>query len=141
MMIELLVATLMVLTTVLIHTMGVLLLGRLARMEQREELSLGISPFSFAGVTMIMAVVLGLFVLHGLEIWLYAALYLQLGAIGSLREAVYFSTQTYAAIGYSDNAIADGWRLVGAIEGINGLLLLGWSTAFFVTVMRRLGRE
>lgn len=141
MMIELLVATFMVLATVFIHTMGVLLLGRLARLEQREEMNLGISPFSFAGVTMIMTVVLGLFVLHGLEIWLYAALYLQLGAIGSLREAVYFSTQTYAAIGYSDNAIADAWRLVGAIEGINGLLLLGWSTAFFVTVMRRLGRE
>ncbi len=141
MMIELLVATVMVLATVFIHTMGVLLLGRLARLEQREELNLGISPFSFAGVTMIMTVVLGLFVLHGLEIWLYAALYLQLGAISSLREAVYFSTQTYAAIGYSDNAIADAWRLVGAIEGINGLLLLGWSTAFFVTVMRRLGRE
>ena len=45
------------------------------------------------------------------------------------------------------NAAADGgdaldpeWRLVAAIEGVNGIILLGWSTAFFVTGMRRLGR-
>jgi hypothetical protein len=30
---------------------------------------------------------------------------------------------------------------VSAIEGINGLLLLGWSTAFFVTIVTRLGRR
>jgi hypothetical protein len=35
--------------------------------------------------------------------------------------------------------MAQGWRLVSAIEGMNGVLLLGWSTAFFVTVVARLG--
>ena len=28
-----------------------------------------------------------------------------------------------------------------AIEGINGILLLGWSTAFFVSLMARMGRR
>lgn len=136
--IELLVATMMVLLTVFMHTVGLLLLGRLTRYEAREEQKLFIQPYSFAGAVLTMTVVLGLFVLHGLEIWLYAALYLELDAIDGLREAVYFSTQAYAAIGFGDEALAPQWHLVAGIEGINGVILLGWSTAFFVTVMRRL---
>lgn len=137
---ELLVATLMVTLTVAIHAIGLLLLGRLTRYEAQEENKLFIRPLSLAGVALTAAVVLGLFVLHGVEIWLYAALYMELGAVtGGLREAVYFSTQTYAAIGFGDDALNPAWRLVAAIEGINGVILLGWSTAFFVTVMRRLG--
>ena len=138
---ELAVATVMVLATVLMHAIGLLLLGKLVRFGAREEELLGIHPLSVRGLLVIVGVVLGLFVLHGSEIWLYASLYLELDAITGLRHAVYFSTQTYAAIGYGDDAIAPAWKLVAAIEGINGLLLLGWSTAFFVTVMGRLGRD
>ena len=137
--VELVVATMMVTLTVFMHAVGLLLLGRLTRYEAREEEKLFIQPLSLAGVVLTTTVVLGLFVLHGLEIWLYAALYLELGAVtGGLREAVYFSTQTYAAIGFGDEALDPAWHIVAAIEGINGVLLLGWSTAFFVTVMRRL---
>jgi hypothetical protein len=81
-----------------------------------------------------------LFALHGLEIWMYAFLYKVIGAIPDLETAIYFSTISYAGIGYDDRYIDPAWRLVGAIEGIDGLLLLGWSTAFFVTMVSRLGR-
>lgn len=135
---ELIIATLMVTATVFMHTVGLLLLGWLTRLEAREEQKLFIQPYSFAGVVLTMTVVLGLFVLHGLEIWLYALLYLELDAIHHLRDAVYFSTQAYGAIGFGDEALLPEWRIVAGIEGINGVILLGWSTAFFVTVMRRL---
>ena len=36
--------------------------------------------------------------------------------------------------------MAPGWRLVSAIEGINGIILIGWSTAFFVTLIARMRR-
>jgi hypothetical protein len=136
---ELLVATAMVLLTVFIHAIGLLLLGRLTRYELLEEQKLLIRPLSIAAIGLTMTVVIGLFALHGLEIWLYAALYLELDAIDTLRHAVYFSTQTYAAIGFGDDLLDSNWHLLAAIEGINGVILLGWSTAFFVTVMRRLG--
>jgi hypothetical protein len=140
MVVELLVATGMVMVTVLLHAIGLLLLERLTQFEAMEEEKLFIKALSVPGVLMMMAVVLGLFALHGLEIWLYAILYLSLDAMSDLRTAVYFSTQTYAAIGYGDAAMQADWHLVAAIEGINGLLLIGWSTAFFVTVMKRLSR-
>ena len=136
---ELAVATAMVLLTVFIHAVGLLLLGKLTRYEVYEEQKMLIKPLSLAAVGLTMTVVIGLFVLHALEIWLYAALYLELGAVAGLRNAVYFSTQTYAAIGFGDDLLDPDWHLLAAIEGINGVILLGWSTAFFVTGMRRLG--
>ena len=139
MLIELLIATAMVLATVFIHAVGLQLLGRLTRYERLEERKLAVRPLSLAAVGFTMSVVIGLFALHAIEIWLYAALYLELGALETLREAVYFSTQTYAAIGFGNEALDPAWRLVAAIEGVNGVILLGWSTAFFVTGMRRLG--
>ena len=141
MLTELGIATLMVLVTVLMHTIGLLVLGMWVRIAVTEEQERDIHPLSPRGVTLIVSIVLGLFVVHGIEIWSYALLYIELGAVADLRESVYFSTITYAAIGYGDDAIAEGWKLIAAIEGINGLLLIGWSTAFFVTVMNQLARE
>ena len=136
---ELAAATAMVLVTVFLHAIGLVLLAKLTRYEAAEEMRKKIRPLSVAGVSLTMAIVIGLFALHALEIWLYAALYLELGAIDTLRHAVYFSTQTYAAIGFGDDLLNPEWHLLAAIEGINGVILLGWSTAFFVTTMRRVG--
>jgi hypothetical protein len=132
MLIELLVATGMVALTVLIHGVGLAVLGRVTQAEQNAK---RLDWLSARGIGFTVGLVLGLFVLHGLEIWLYAALFHALGAVLDLRAAVYFSTTTYAAIGAGDAVMADEWRLLGGIEGINGVILLGWSTAFFVTIM------
>ena len=136
MLIQLTFATVMVVVTVLIHGAGItaLALGLRVELEADEESH----HFSLKRAVVILIVVLALFTLHGIEVWLYAALFLLIGAIPTLEAAVYFSTITYASIGFGDAEMARSWRLVGAIEGINGVLLLGWSTAFFVTVVARL---
>lgn len=135
MLIQLTFATVMVVVTVLIHGAGItaLALGLRSELEAGEE----DHHFSLKRAVVILIVVLALFTLHGIEVWLYAALFLLIVAIPTL-EAVYFSTITYASIGFGDAEMARSWRLVGAIEGINGVLLLGWSTTFFVTVVARL---
>lgn len=130
---ELGVATIMVVLTVAIHATGLTTLQR--RLENRIEAEQRSAPQRLA-LTVILA--LCLFSLHGLEIWLYAGVYNALGAVHGLREGVYLSTSAYGAIGFADTDVAESWRLVAAIEGINGILLLGWTTAFFVTLMNRL---
>ena len=64
------------------------------------------------GVAVTLSAILGLFLLHGVEIWIYIFLYQLIGAVDGLRHAVYFSTITYGAIGYGDTEIAEEWRLV-----------------------------
>lgn len=141
MFVQLAAATLMVLLTVTIHGGGLAVLGRALRVESREEVAHHVPALSARTLAFTLVLVLALFVLHGAEIWLYAALYLALRAIGDLETAVYFSTIAYGGISLSEGTIVRGWRLLAAIEGVNGVLLLGWSTAFFVTVLSRLGRR
>lgn len=138
MLIPLLIATVLVLATVIIHGLGLLGLSRLLRQERQEERSAKISPFSLRGLAATIGAVLGLFVLHGLEIWLYALVYLEIGALTGLEQAVYFSTITYGTVGFDDDGLNTAWHLVAAIEGINGVLLMGWSTAFLISLAARL---
>ena len=132
---ELALSTVMALLAVSIHGFGLLGLGRALEVyEIRAGRSYVEGPL-WGHVLLTIAVVLGLFVIHGVEIWMYAALYKLIGAVPDLRDAVYFSSISYGSIGYSDTLMASDWRLLGAIEGVAGAILLGWSVAFFVSVM------
>jgi hypothetical protein len=45
---------------------------------------------------------------------------------------------TFTTLGYGDIVLEGNWRLFGAIEAGNGLILFGWSTAFLLSVTSRL---
>ncbi len=139
MLTELAIGTALVLATVMFHGLGLGLLSHLLNVETRKQRERHPDPLTMRGIGFTLLIVIGLFVLHGIEIWFYGIVYLALDAIPDLRTAIYFSSITYATIGYDDGAIADQWALIAAIEGINGILLLGWSTAFFITVVTRVG--
>ena len=139
-LLQLAISTAMVMVTVMIHGLGLALLGRAVADEREEEKLHHLPPLSLRGAVFTLITVLALFILHGLEIWTYAALYLVIDALAHFEQALYFSTVSYAAIGYGDTALPPQWRLLGAIEGINGVILLGWSTAFFVNLLMRLRR-
>ena len=127
---QLLLATAMVIITVLIHLLG---LGSLIRILNRTKRNLRLPPIGLLLVT-----AMGLVFIHTVEIWLYAGLYLALHAAKDFESALYFSTVTYATIGYGDVLIAKPWRILGAIEGAAGVIMLGWSTAFLVSVLSQL---
>ena len=75
------------------------------------------------------AFVLWLFLATIIEVWVWAVLYVLLGALESLETAVYFSTVTFTTLGFGDIVLYDEWRLSSAFEAANGLLMFGWSTA------------
>ena len=126
-------ATLMVGLTVTVHFFG--LMALLWTLRARVH-SVHASWTHEGGA--IFTVVLGLMVIHALEVWLYAGCYLALGALPDLETALYFSTTSFTTIGYGDIVLDQRWRLIGAIEGANGLLLFGWSTAFLFSVISRM---
>ncbi len=138
---ELAVGGLMVMLTVLIHGVGVFGLGRFLRVEAREEAADHIHPMSPRGIIVTLTLVFGLFILHGIEIWAYAIVYRLVDAIPTFEQAIYFSTITYSTTGYNSEGLATEWQMIAAIEGLNGFILLGWSTAFFVTVVARMSRR
>lgn len=93
----------------------------------------------------------GIFAAHLLEISLYAAAYwamhghLGLGTIsGRMGEGVmdyfYFSIISYTSLGFGDVFPAGPIRIVGGIESLNGLVLIGWSTSYTYLAMQRFSR-
>lgn len=133
MLTQLSLASVMVLITVLVHLTGLAVLVRILRSHHRLIRPLRISPLS-----LLLGASLGIFAIHTIEIWLYALLYLWVGASQHFEQALYFSTVTYATIGYGDVLLSKDWRILGAIEGATGIIMLGWSTAFLVSLLAQL---
>ncbi len=132
------VSSLMVVACVAIHGFGLFGLNRALRTEAALERLRHIDPLSPRGVVFTLGIVIAMLALHGAEIWLFALVYLGLGAIPNLEAALYFSTISYSTVGYNDTHVLAQWRLVGAFESILGMLQLGWSTAFFFRMLGRI---
>jgi len=88
----------------------------------------------------VVALVMGLVVLHALEILAFAWAYMFVQAFPDWEHALFFSTANYATVGAED-LTTDKWRLLGAWEGFVGFILIGWSTALFITVILRIWSE
>ena len=78
-------------------------------------------------------------ILHGLDaaVWVWAWAYALLGAIGSVHAAMLYSVDCMATLGSTPVVVAPRWSLLGPLEGANGMLLFGVSTAFLFTIMGR----
>lgn len=123
---------------VVIHGTGLFSLARALRSEAAVEPMERLAPLSPRGVAFTLAIVMAILALHGLEIWAFALAYLGIGATAGLEDALYFSTISYSTVGYNDTHIAPEWRLLGAFESILGMVLIGWSTAFFFRILGRI---
>jgi Ion channel len=120
--------------TVAIHT--VVLSAMLSRINKRYRDDV---PLRFAAYSWLLARIAAVTVLaHLLEISLWAGYYAWKEALPSLEASFYFSSVTYATIGYGDIVLPETWRLLAAMEGLTGILMCGWSGAFFFVVVSKL---
>jgi hypothetical protein len=87
-------------------------------------------------VGLIGVVGLLLAVLHGIEAVLWAVAYWWLGALNSPADAILYSIDTMSTRGAAGLTLEPHWRLLGALEAMDGMLLFGISTAFVFAVMQ-----
>lgn len=132
---QLMLATLVVGTTVIVHLVGLAILLAVLRRYRRAERRVLIVLLNGAAI---LVAAFGLFALHSVEIWIWAGVFQWLGAFADFEHALYFSTSTYVTIGYGDIVLPPGLRILGAIEGASGIILIGWSTAFFFSIVDRM---
>ncbi|MCG8445858.1 MAG: potassium channel family protein [Hyphomicrobiales bacterium] len=122
--------------TVVIQTFGLILLtdfvSRLVPSVTRR--------FGEAGkMITITLTVLGLFSIHLLQVNVWAFVFWGQRDITDFETALYFSLVTFSTLGYGDILVAPQWRILAGLEGMNGFLLIGWSTAYLVSVSSRFG--
>jgi len=88
-------------------------------------------------VIVVASVVVMMFLASAVEASLWAVTYLILDAVPDFEQALYFSTVTYTTLGFGDVVLDGRWRLLSSFEAINGIIMLGWTTALIVAVVQR----
>ncbi len=70
------------------------------------------------------------------QIALWAVLFRVLGEFQQFSVAFYHSAVNFGSLGYGDIVMSEKNRLLGALEAINGVLMIGVSTAALMTVFQ-----
>ena len=132
MLTEISIAAVIVCACLLVHVAGMLWMADrvLNRPEYRERTA---TKRHFS--TTIIGVFLGIVLLHVAEAALWAWFYYLRSLFSDYETSLYFSLVSFASIGYGDVLLPQRWRLLGAIEGISGILLCGVSTAFIFAIV------
>lgn len=127
----------LVLATVLLHYEVLQLVGSWRRGR------------SLSGRIELLILIVGSLLAHLASIGLYAAAFYwmaqnpALGALdgastGAIADFYYFSITCYTTLGFGDIFATGPMRIVAAIEGLNGLVLITWSASFAYTCTSRL---
>ena len=138
-MLELLLVTLLlVATTVAIHAFGTTywiryLMYRFAGPDGNFKARKELPAVTWTAVVLLM--------LHLIEVVVWALAYLLIlpgDHLKTFEEATYFSVVTFTTLGYGDITLVEHeWRLMSGIEALNGILLVGWTTALLFLVVQR----
>jgi hypothetical protein len=125
----------LIVSTVVFHSYGLGLLNRdvSTRLENRKELlyPLSVSSFLVGGTALSAAV------LHGIEGTIWAVAYRLLGAMPNNKSAMLYSLNALTSYGHAELHLAPHWRMMGALEALNGWILFGLTTAFLFTVIQK----
>jgi hypothetical protein len=124
--------------TIAIHAIGVVILA-LVSLRIRDRIAnrcLGIRYTIPMVICLVAATGLLLALLHGIEAAIWAAAYLWLGALGSPLDAILYSVDSMSTRGASGLTLEGHWRMLGALEAVNGMLLFGISTAYIFALMQ-----
>jgi len=132
---EILVAFILVSISVSIHVTGMV---ELFQWLTRKRLKIEKNFSTLNNISLFIKIFAVILSLHLAQICIWAAFYTIWGSLKDFESALYFSIVTYTTIGYGDVTLPVGWRLLGAIEGITGVLTFGLSTGVIFAVASRL---
>jgi Ion channel len=121
------------LLNITIHALVMTTVIRLARVAGAKKIS---HPSLFL-IGVMIPVVSVLMIAHAIEVIVWSLLYWTVEAAPAGTDLLYFAFVNYTTLGYGDVLPVQGWRLLGPMTAMNGVLLFGWSTAIIFEVLRR----
>ncbi|GLR46334.1 hypothetical protein [Sphingomonas astaxanthinifaciens] len=134
---ELLASAILLTLVTFVHGTGIALMDKLIRTNIADIRALRLDQRE---IGFMIPMALYLLALHVVEIVLFALFYLATHDTHDLYNAIYHSTLAYTTMGVIEGAITK-WKLVSAFEGLAGFLMIGWSSAIFVTDMDKVLRR
>ncbi len=131
-------AALLTLLVIMLHLTGLLVLLHFLRRNAHHANGGDGIRYSLRQGAIVLTVVFGVFLLHAAEISLYGLTYVAVGAFKEFETALYFSASAFSTLGFGDVVLGPDWRMLSAVEGVSGLILIGWSSGFLLSVTSRL---
>ena len=89
-----------------------------------------------ATLAMLSVVMLVLVIGNALQIGIWAWLFLLLDEFSEFSVALYHSAVNFATLGYGDIVMSEQHRLLGPLEAVNGVLMIGVSTAVVMSALQ-----
>jgi hypothetical protein len=120
--------------TVATHTVYCFYLIRSLRRHPPHQIAHGLQHPQ--RMFLLVRCVIALLFLHCVETTFWALYYLYDQGLPDFATSLYFSMLSYATIGYGDVVLPGHMRLVGAMEGMVGTMMAGWSVALIVAVLQ-----
>lgn len=101
-----------------------------------------VSEARFAITEAIVIIVMFLLVIGNVvQVAIWATLFVLLGEFATFGESFYHSAVNFATLGYGDIVMSEKHKLLGPLEAINGVLMIGVSTAMLITVFQNAFKE
>jgi len=91
-----------------------------------------------AGIRPLLIIMLVMMFGNFVQIAVWGTLFVWLGEFDELYEAVYHSAVNFASLGYGDIVMSKPWKLLGPLEAVNGVLMLGMSAAALMAILQQL---
>jgi hypothetical protein len=113
-----------------------LLLAGVVRTVQKLKLHDSIVPSFLRHALVIVATGALLVAGHFAEVVVWAITYHLVGAAPAGADLVYLAFGNYTTLGYNDLTLSEPWRLLAAMTALNGIMLIGWSTALMIEILR-----
>lgn len=76
-----------------------------------------------------------------MQLTIWAVLFVFLGEFDDIKVAIYHSAVNFSTLGYGDIVMSERHRLLGPLQSINGVLMIGVSTAVLMTALQDAMRQ
>ncbi|MFO8027675.1 MAG: ion channel [Opitutales bacterium] len=74
---------------------------------------------------------------HTVQLYLWSFALFQIGALRGHESSIYFVLVSYTTLGYGDIILDPGFRILGAMSSVTGIIMFGITTAFLVAILGR----
>ncbi len=124
----------LILATVLAHCFALFAMGDgldalIEHFSKSKNLKLALPVIVGAAVVMLIALIAA-------EATVWAAVYVLVGSVPSFPFALLYSFEAMTTYGHASVSLEPRWQMLGALEALNGIVLLGLTTAFLFSLLR-----
>ena len=104
--------------------------ARQAEVAKGAHAPIGLRPLLIAVLIMFLGTVM--------QITVWGTLFVMLGEIDELYESIYHSAVNFSSLDYGDFVMSKNWKLLGPLEAVCGVLMLGMTAAALTVILQQM---